>query len=103
MELSNTDVKPEEILAKRSVVAMSSGGDEPVADEGREGHSIFAWFLMQALHGVDKWKTSLSIFEQVRRDVSEVYPQQAHIGAVPSAGHVHGDYLLEQRQLEGLR
>ena len=39
--------KPEEILRKRSVLVFSSGGDEPVSDEGKDGHSIFAWSLIK--------------------------------------------------------
>lgn len=101
--MSGVGVNPDSILAKRSVVAMSSGGDEPVADEGKGGHSIFAWFLMQALRNVDNWKVGSNIFEQVRRNVSETFPQEPHLGGVISAGHNGGDYLFEFRQLEVLQ
>lgn len=95
------NIKPEDILVKRSVVVMSSGGDEPVADEGREGHSIFAWFLMQAIQNVDNWKAGVNIFEQVQRDVSKSFPQTPQYGAATAAGHEKGgDYLFEYRQLE---
>lgn len=36
-------VTPGEVLRKRSVLVLSSGGEEPVSDEGKDGHSIFAW------------------------------------------------------------
>lgn len=99
--LSGIDVKPAEILTKRSVVVMSSGGDEPVADEGREGHSIFAWYLMQAIRNVDNWKVGANIFEQIQRDVMNSFPQTPQYGAAVSAGHQEGgDYLFEFRQLE---
>ncbi len=32
MSLSDSKINPDDVLAKRSVVVMSSGGDEPVAD-----------------------------------------------------------------------
>lgn len=102
-QIGASNVNPDNILTKRSVVAMSSGGDEPVADEGRGGHSIFAWFLMQALSNVDNWRVGSNIFEQVRRNVSEVFPQEPHLGGVTSAGHNGGDYLFEFRQLEALQ
>ena len=41
-------VDAQDVLGKRSVVVLSSGGDEPVTDEGKEGHSIFAWNFMLA-------------------------------------------------------
>lgn len=101
LDRSSLALKPDDILGKRSVVVMSSGGDEPVADEGRGGHSIFAWFLMQALRDVDNWKVGTNIFEQVQRDVRKSFPQTPQYGASTSAGHEKGgDYLFEFRQLE---
>ena len=95
------DVKPIDILTKRSVVVMASGGDEPVADEGKNGHSIFAWHLMEALQSVDSWKIGTNIFERIQTDVMKSFPQTPQYGAAISAGHqVGGDYLFEFRQLE---
>ena len=75
---------------KRSVMVLASGGDEPVSDQGREGHSIFAWHLIQSLKmmdgitsGSDVWRT---IYQQVRKE----YPQEPQYGAVLSAGHSRG-------------
>ncbi|SFN88101.1 filamentous hemagglutinin family N-terminal domain-containing protein [Nitrosospira briensis] len=99
--MAGTGIKPDEVLAKRSVIVMSSGGDEPVADEGKEGHSIFAWDLMQALDDVDNWQPGTTIFEQVKREVMKSFPQTPQYGAVKSAGHeAGGEYLFEFRQLE---
>lgn len=99
--VSSLNAKPDDILTKRSVVVMSSGGDEPVADEGRGGHSIFAWFLMQALRDVDQWKIGTNIFERVQQDVERAFPQKPQYGAAISAGHQMGaDYLFEKRELE---
>jgi filamentous hemagglutinin family protein len=91
----------DELLARRTVVMMSSGGDEPVADEGRGGHSIFAWDLMQALRNVDNWRPGTNIFQEVRREVMRSFPQTPQYGAIKSAGHESGgDYLFEFRELE---
>lgn len=98
---SDTITEPTEILTKRSVVVMSSGGDEPVADEGKDGHSIFAWYLIQTLRDINNWKPGTSIFEQVQREVSNSFPQTPQYGAAISAGHQKGgDYLFEFRKLE---
>jgi uncharacterized caspase-like protein len=37
------------LLSRRAAVVMSSGGNEPVFDSGKNGHSTFAWSFMQAL------------------------------------------------------
>ena len=97
------EVKPSEILSKRSVVVMSSGGDEPVVDAGgKGGHSIFATQLMETIQGVDKWQAGNNIFEAVQAAVHKKFPQQPQYGAAVSAGHqTGGDYLFEFRQLEG--
>jgi hypothetical protein len=86
------NIKPEEILVKRSVVVMSSGGDEPVADGGKGGHSIFAWHLMQTLASVDRWQAGTNVFEEVQHKVhNRRFPQTPQYGAAVSAGHQAGD------------
>jgi filamentous hemagglutinin family protein len=93
--------RPDEILTHRSVVVMSSGGDEPVADEGKEGHSVFAWNLMQVLKNVSTWQQGTTVFEEVQTRVSKEFPQTPQYGAALSAGHqAGGDYLFEFRQLQ---
>ncbi|MEQ1778161.1 MAG: caspase family protein [Nitrosomonas sp.] len=103
LKLSDNKVQPVDILANRSVVAMSAGNDEPVADEGRGGHSIFAWYLMQTIRNVDNWKLGNNIFEQVQREVKKSFPQTPQYGAIISAGYEKNtDYLFEFRQLEAM-
>jgi len=104
VELSQIEMNPVDILAKRTVVVMSSGSDEPVADEGRGGHSIFAWFLMQSLRNIDTWKIGTNVFEQVQMEVRNSFPQTPQYGAAVSAGHeMGGDYLFEFRKLMGIQ
>jgi uncharacterized caspase-like protein len=92
------DVTPEGVLAKRSVVVISSGGDEPVADEGKDGHSIFAWNLMEAMRSVSNWKPGSTVFNDVQAGVRKEFPQTPKYGSVTAAGHqAGGDYLFELR------
>lgn len=87
-----------QILTRRSVVVMSSGGEEPVADDGVDGHSIFAWSLMQALRQVDRYDTGARVFDATKAKVTAAYPQVPRYGAAVSAGHASGgDYLFEAR------
>ncbi|MFC5548794.1 YDG domain-containing protein [Massilia aerilata] len=92
------DVSVADVLAKRSVVVLSSGGDEPVADEGKEGHSIFAWNLMQVIGSVTDWKPGSTIFTNVQAAVKKEFPQTPQYGSVTAAGHqAGGEYLFELR------
>jgi hypothetical protein len=89
---------PAEILQRRSVVVLSSGGDEPVTDEGKDGHSIFAYNLIKTLEGTGNITAGARIWKTVHRDVTKAYPQQPQYGAVVSAGHVTGgDYLFQTK------
>jgi len=98
MDAVGHDVTVDDVLTKRSVVVLSSGGDEPVADEGKEGHSIFAWNLMRVVGGVRDWKPGSTIFTDVQSGVKKEFPQTPKYGAVTAAGHQRGgDYLFELR------
>jgi filamentous hemagglutinin family protein len=94
----------DELLKRKAAVVMSSGGDEPVADEGKNGHSVFAWHFMRALEGIQgekEWQPGNSLFDRVKAAVVREFPQTPHYGASRSAGHQgNTDYLWERRQLE---
>ena len=90
-----------DLLKRRAAVVMSSGGEEPVADEGRQGHSVFAWHFMQALQGLDQWQIGGSLYERVRAAVLRDFPQTPQYGASRSAGHQgNTDYLFERREFD---
>lgn len=87
-----------EVLRKRSVVVLSSGGEEPVSDEGKGGHSIFAWHLLRTLDKVSGTQPGFEVYRAVHKGVSDDYPQQPQYGAVISAGHeAGGEYLFDAR------
>lgn len=86
----------QQLLARRSVLALTSGGEEPVSDEGREGHSIFAATLLDQLADVAGPTTIGRLFEKIKSEISRDYPQVPQLGAVTSAGHASGgDYLID--------
>jgi len=88
----------EDLLLRRAVTMMSSGGDEPVADTGKEGHSIFAWNLMKKIREVSSWTSGSNVFETVRTAVERELPQTPQYGASLAAGHEPGaDFLFERR------
>ena len=90
--------KADEVLRRRSVVVLSSGGDEPVSDEGKEGHSIFAYNLIKALDKASGTTPGYEVWRTVHRNVKEEYTQEPQYGAVVSAGHAEGgEYLFQAR------
>lgn len=92
------------ITDKRSVLAMSSGGEEPVSDEGKDGHSIFAWSLMNALKTAEESTPGAQIFQGVKEKVVKDYAQEPQYGAVLSAGHMEGgEYLFEIQEMKSQR
>ncbi|MBF0382322.1 MAG: DUF4347 domain-containing protein [Magnetococcales bacterium] len=86
----NTSSVNQENQEQRSVVTMSSGGEEPVADGGSEGHSIFAFNLIKALKNNDGFVSGSELFVEVRDGVTKTFPQTPQYGAVMSAGHEEG-------------
>jgi hypothetical protein len=89
------------LLSRRAAVVMSSGGNEPVFDSGKNGHSTFAWSFMRALENVATWRPGSNVFEQVRFAVAREVPQRPQYGASRLGGHQSGgDYVFEQRQLD---
>lgn len=94
----DASAKPEDVLQRRSVLVLSSGGDEPVSDEGKEGHSIFAWNLIRTLEEVGGVTPGAKVWKTVHGGVSKDYPQEPQYGGVVSAGHVAGgDYLFQPK------
>ncbi|MFZ2155258.1 MAG: caspase family protein, partial [Bradyrhizobium sp.] len=90
---------PQAVLDRRSVTALSSGGDEPVADEGKDGHSVFAWHLIEQLKAVKDVSLGVGVYEQIAERVKAEIPQTPQYGASPSSGHQRGgDYLFQVRQ-----
>ncbi len=87
---------PGGVAPARTVLVFSSGDEEPVSDEGRDGHSIFAWSLLGTLDKTSSSTAGYEIYRRVRDQVRKTYPQDPQYGSLPSAGHVAGgDYLFE--------
>ena len=82
-----TATDPSVLLEGRTVVVMSSGGNEPVFDAGRDGHSPFAYNLMDNLSKVSNWQAGGNVFERVRFAVARELPQRPRYGTTSSAGH----------------
>lgn len=88
------------VLDQRTVTVMSSGGEEPVADAGKGGHSIFAWHLLDTLKDVKRFEPGSSVFAQVSSRVAQDAKQTPQYGGSLAAGHTAGgDFLFETRRI----
>ncbi|KOR30130.1 hypothetical protein TI03_00300 [Achromatium sp. WMS1] len=82
------DISPREQRAMRSVLAISSGGFEPV-DDG-EQHSPFASALISVLESNKHSETATNLFASVKKHVINRFPQTPRFGVVVEAGHDRG-------------
>jgi hypothetical protein len=99
VEKSEVLADPKAVLERRAVTVLSSGGEEPVADEGREGHSVFAWHLLRTLRRVSQLSPGVDVYERLAEGVTLEFPQQPQYGAALGAGHQPGaDFLFEVRR-----
>lgn len=90
---------PAAVLARRSVTVLSSGGEEPVADAGKDGHSVFAWHFMQSLRNVQGWEKGVDVYDKLAADVKKDFPQEPQYGEALGSGHQRGgDFLFEVRK-----
>ncbi|HLA35980.1 MAG TPA: YDG domain-containing protein, partial [Rhodocyclaceae bacterium] len=99
-KLKDTQIrmKRDDVLRQRSVVAISSGGEEPVSDEGRDGHSIFAWSLIETLKNLPESTMAVDMHKSIKDSVMKEFPQEPQFGAIRSARHNEGgDYVMEPK------
>ncbi|HEX5787371.1 MAG TPA: caspase family protein [Woeseiaceae bacterium] len=89
---------------KRSRTALTSGGLQPVLDQGRDGHSVFASALLDALNDVDQVVDAQSLLLQIRSLVAqsaydrERFEQVPTYGPINFARHEFGEFLFVPRQ-----
>ncbi len=78
-------------------MALSSGGDEPVADG--EVNSPFATALVARVRALPRESGGFDLYEQVRDDVTRDVPQTPQYGVIKAAGYDEGgDYLLAPKR-----
>ena len=88
------------MAAGRSRTLMASGGDEPVADGGGGGHSIFAGALLRGLKVMDKGQfTASELFRyHVQESVAGRANQTPEYNPLRNSGHESGDFIFERVQ-----
>ncbi len=80
----------------RSRQVISSGGVEPVADGGAEGHSLFAFYLIDALQKNDREVIDLEnlFHSSVWKPVTEIGNQRPNVGRLKTPMDQNGQFVL---------
>lgn len=86
----------QKMLQGRSRTLMASGGNEPVADGGGSGHSVFAAALLRGLRQIDKPQfTAAELFrDYVEESVAGGAQQTPEYNPLRNSGHEAGDFVF---------
>ena len=97
---SERAVELERLAGKRSRTALVSGGLEPVADGGGDGHSVFARAFLTALGENREIMDGQQLFTKIRRPVVVRANQTPEYSDMRLANHEGGDFLFVPARLE---
>jgi hypothetical protein len=86
----------QKLSTRRSRSIMTSGGLEPVVDNGGGRHSVFAAALLDALRDNRQQLEAARLFMQIRDRVAANASQTPQYGPLRNAGHEGGDFIFER-------
>jgi uncharacterized protein len=97
-----TEVSQEYItfkLPRRSRLLISSGGDNPVLDQGGDGNSVFAKAFLDVLDSNTTIMTAPALFSKVQGKVKEGaqrnhFSEEPEFKSIKGAGHELGDFFF---------
>jgi hypothetical protein len=87
------------LSARKSRQVFTSGGLEPVADGGRDGHSLFAYYFLKALKENSRDIIDLEnlFYSRVWGPVAELGNQRPYVGRLKSLMDENGQFVLVTR------
>ncbi|MCU7851821.1 MAG: caspase family protein [Candidatus Thiodiazotropha sp. (ex Monitilora ramsayi)] len=88
---------------KRSRIALTSGGLEPVLDSGSGGHSVFANAFLSVLRENTGVLEGAHLFSELRRKVVLAADQTPEYADIRKAGHEGGDFIFLRRSKTALK
>lgn len=90
----------QKMISGKSRTLMASGGNEPVADGGGGGHSVFARAFLVGLNQTDKDKfTASELFRDfVQERVAGGANQTPEYNPLRNSGHESGDFVFTRRR-----
>lgn len=88
----------EEVDRRASRQAMSSGGLEPVMDGGREGHSVFTYYLLKALkENNNPYLDAGQLYDDIKVSVANNSDQTPIFNAVKNTGDEGGQFVFRKK------
>ncbi|MBL4753276.1 MAG: ankyrin repeat domain-containing protein [Flavobacteriales bacterium] len=78
--------------------AMTSGGVEPVMDGGKDGHSVFTYYLLKALaNNESKYFDAGQLFGELKIPVTNNSDQAPNLQPVKNTGDAGGQFIFIQK------
>jgi antitoxin component YwqK of YwqJK toxin-antitoxin module len=75
--------------------ALTSGGNEPVMDGGKDGHSVFAYYLLKYLtNNTNKYFDAGSLYNNIKIPVVNNSNQTPHLEPIPRTGDEGGQFIF---------
>jgi len=75
--------------------ALTSGGIEPVMDGGKEGHSVFTYYLLKALEGNEKkYFDASQLFDRIKIPVINNSEQTPLFNVIKNSGDEGGQFIF---------
>jgi len=85
----------QKVYSLTSRKALTSGGVEPVLDKGKEGHSVFAYYFLQALNkNTEKYFDAGQIFESLKIPVVNNSYQTPLYSPIRNTGDAGGQFIF---------
>jgi tetratricopeptide (TPR) repeat protein len=84
------------MLKSRSRTLMASGGDEPVSDNGTDGHSVFAYALLWALEQTNETMFTAGdlFYSYIRKQVAGKSSQLPQYSIIRNSNNDEGDFVF---------
>ncbi|MCK4345628.1 MAG: caspase family protein, partial [Bacteroidales bacterium] len=91
----NSDRYYREIHQLKSRKAITSGGIEPVMDGGREGHSVFAYYLLRALENNEgRFYDASQLYDHIKIPVTNNSEQRPKFAPIKYSGDEGGQFIF---------
>jgi hypothetical protein len=80
---------------KNSRQALTSGGDEPVMDGGKDGHSVFAYYLLKTLEtNENKYLDISQVYNNIKIPVINNSDQTPRLDPIKNTGDEGGQFIF---------
>lgn len=98
LEFESSERYFQEVYRRASRSALTSGGIEPVADIGREGHSVFTYYLLKALtENTNRYFTAGQLFNEIKIPVSNNSEQTPIYQPIKNTGDEGGEFVFVRK------